>query len=91
MIEGPVGKRRIGEMLVSEGLVRRAQVQEALAIQQDEGGRVVEILLRLGHLRSEDLKNFLSSRPGLDLRQVFKCRLRFTLRGYFHRIAVVGS
>lgn len=65
-----MSKRRIGEMLVSEGLITPGQLREALAIQTQKGGKVVEILIASGHLKSDAFVRFLSRQgmASIDLR-----------------------
>ncbi len=50
------GKRlRLGELLVNRGRVTAGQVDEALALQQQKGGRFGEILLQMGVIDEETL------------------------------------
>jgi len=56
---------RIGEMLVEAGFVSDEQVNEALSMQQEQGGRTVGNLIALQHLEPCDFLRFLSSRPGM--------------------------
>jgi len=53
-------KERIGEVLVSLGLISRSQLQLALAEQRDTGERLGEALVRLGFIRRKDLNLVLS-------------------------------
>jgi len=65
-------KRRVGELLVDAELVSESQIAEALAIQKEEGGKIVQILINLGHLDASKLAAFLSGQPGvasIDLSQ----------------------
>lgn len=55
----------IGRMLIDEGLISAEQLKEALERQQKDGGKTVELLIRLGHLRIEDVAEFLARRPGV--------------------------
>jgi putative nucleotidyltransferase with HDIG domain len=57
-------KKRIGELLVWEGLVTEEQVKEALDVQKKQGGKIVGILINLGYLKEETFLQFLS-RQGL--------------------------
>lgn len=60
---------RLGELLVSDGLVTSTDVAKALAFQQQFGGRIGSILVRLGALSEESLLPVLSrqlSIPVLD-------------------------
>jgi type IV pilus assembly protein PilB len=41
-------KRRLGDIFVERGLISDEQLQEALAVQRDTGGRLGEILVELG-------------------------------------------
>lgn len=56
---------RIGQMLIEEGLISAAQLDEALAFQCERGGKTFDILIELGHLDKEALHAFLSRRPGI--------------------------
>ena len=49
-------KRRIGEILVEEGLVQSEQVEEALKIQKSKGGKTVDILIELGFMKQDDFE-----------------------------------
>ena len=59
------GKKRIGELLIEEGLITSEALKEALAVQGKEGGKTVEILISLGHLTSRDFVNFLAKQEGV--------------------------
>ena len=41
----------IGELLVAQGLVQPAEVSRALAFQQQAGGRLGGVLVRMGRMR----------------------------------------
>lgn len=56
---------RIGEELVDAGLVTKAQVEEALQLQKERGGKTVENLVALGYLTVEQFVRFQKSRPGM--------------------------
>ena len=60
----PAAPRRIGEMLVREGLITPDQLQEALEKQRLEGGKIVENLIALGHMDTGAFVRFLSHQPG---------------------------
>lgn len=62
---GPIRKKRIGELLIAQGFIESEHVQEALTIQQKEGGKIVEILINLGHLDVQTFAKFLASQPGI--------------------------
>jgi len=56
--------KRIGKLLVEDGYVTSAQVQEALKIQETKHGRIWNILMDLGYLSEEGFLEFLASMPG---------------------------
>ncbi len=56
---------RIGEELVDAGLVTKDQVEAALRLQRERGGKTVENLVALGHLTIEKFVSFQKSRPGM--------------------------
>lgn len=58
-------RKRIGELLVEGGLVTVDQVQQALVLQQEQGGRTVENLIHLGYLDTETFAAFLAGQPGI--------------------------
>jgi HD-like signal output (HDOD) protein len=57
-------KRRIGELLVDEGIVTPGQLRDALALQSRMGGKVVANLIQLGYLDSRAFVDFLARQPG---------------------------
>lgn len=63
--EAPAAAEPIGQMLVTAGLITEEQLAEALARQEEQGGKTFEILLALGHLEKGQLHSFLSRQPGI--------------------------
>ncbi len=64
---------RLGERLIESGLITKAQLEEALREQKRSGGLLGSNLIRLGHIREEDLLQFLSQQfgfPSIDISQV---------------------
>ncbi len=64
---------RIGEMLVTAGKVSSDQLEQALAQQQQAGGRLGTHLVKLGFLEDDELVEFLSQRygvPAINLAEV---------------------
>lgn len=55
----------IGEMLIARNLITRDQLNEALEVQAERGGKTFQILLSLGHLTRDSLHEFLSRQSGL--------------------------
>ena len=56
---------RIGEMLVEAGKIQESQLEEALAKQRNEGGRIGTHLVKMGFLSDQHLVEFLSQRYGV--------------------------
>ncbi len=57
--------KRIGRMLIDEGLIEPHHLKEALDLQQSRGGKTVEILIQLGYLDVNRVSAFLATRPGI--------------------------
>lgn len=63
-------KKRIGELLMEAGLISRVQLEEALRVQRETGGKTAEILIRLGFIEPARFMQFLtrtSQAPSVDL------------------------
>jgi len=45
--------KRLGDILISEGIVTKKQLEEAIALQAKEGGKLGEVLIRLGYVNDE--------------------------------------
>ncbi len=58
-------RRLIGQVLKQLGAIHEGNVQEALAVQREQGGRIGEILIQLGHLTKDDLARGLAEQAGL--------------------------
>ena len=58
-------KARIGEMLIQDGLITVKELEEALQLMKDKGGKTVENLIVLGHLKPKDFLAFLAKQPGV--------------------------
>jgi HD-like signal output (HDOD) protein len=61
----PAPRGLIGELLIEAGLITEKQLQDALAVQTQRGGKTFDILIALGHLNKERLHTFLSKQPGV--------------------------
>ena len=48
-------KRKIGEILIEDGLLSKAQLEEALALQKEKGGLIGEILIERKFVDEESL------------------------------------
>ena len=63
-------QKRFGEFLIKAGKIDPAQLQEALALQQKEGGRLGTNLVKMGYLDEQELVEQLSKHfgvPSVDL------------------------
>jgi type IV pilus assembly protein PilB len=61
---------KLGELLVRSGRINQTQLNEALALQKDQGGRVGTNLVKLGYLTEKQLVDSLSQHfkvPSVDL------------------------
>src|SRR6185436_6764239 len=56
---------RLGELLLSEKRITPAQLQEALALQQKEGGKIGTHLVRLGCITDDEVTAFVSRQYGV--------------------------
>lgn len=63
---GVIPQRRIGAILVSEGMVTGGQLEEALEVQKTDKRYVGKILVSLGYLGEEDLARALSKRLDVE-------------------------
>lgn len=61
----PTPPKRIGELLLKEGLITPSQLQDALDKQRAEGGKIVENLIALEYLDTQTFVRFLSRQPGM--------------------------
>ncbi len=58
-------KKRVGELLLEEGLITPGQLVEALELQRKSGGRVVENLINLGYLAADKFAAFMGRQRGV--------------------------
>jgi len=58
-------KKKLGELLIRQGALTPAQLEQALAIQREEKALLGEILLRLGFVRQTDLARALAEQHGV--------------------------
>ena len=56
---------RIGELLLKEKRITPEQLQEALNVQRQNGGKLGYNLIRLGYVRDEEITAFLSKQYGV--------------------------
>ena len=67
VVRESAASRRLGELLIERGLVSSGDIAKALAFQQQFGGRLGSILVRLGALSEESLLPVLSQQLGITL------------------------
>jgi type IV pilus assembly protein PilB len=60
------GTSKVGEVLVSEGKINPEQLEEARAIQREDGRQLDEILISMGHVSKGDLGEALAKRLRLE-------------------------
>ena len=58
-------RKKLGEILIEEGLVKAEQVQDALKIQKDQGKLLGEVLIDLGLVSEFDIARTISKQFGL--------------------------
>ncbi len=58
-------RKLIGQLLLQAGLITETQLEDALRVQLEKGGKLVEILVSLGYLSAEEFVQFLSRQPGV--------------------------
>ncbi len=56
---------RLGQLLVSSGIITEEQLKEAINLQRREGGRLGSNLIKLGYITEEKLISFLSKQWGV--------------------------
>lgn len=56
---------RVGQLLIEEGLISPEQLDHALGVQCEQGGKTFEILMALGYLDKDALHAFLSRQQGV--------------------------
>ena len=61
---GRIVDKQLGELLMERGLISKQQLDEALALQKDNGGLIGEILVDLGFAKEEDIAKTLTAQYG---------------------------
>jgi len=57
--------KKLGELLVKAGLVTAEQLEDAIKVQSEEGGRLGATLIKLGHVGEDEITQFLSKQYGV--------------------------
>ncbi|MCP4645058.1 MAG: HDOD domain-containing protein [bacterium] len=58
-------RKRIGELLLEAGLITKDALEDGLAAQKKNGGKIVENLIALGHMEARTFVQFLARQPGI--------------------------
>src|ERR1019366_8929731 len=58
-------KKRLGEMLVDEGIISEEQLQEAMHEQKIKGGRLEKILITRGYVTQDVIMAFVGTQLGI--------------------------
>ena len=74
-ISGGSKKIRIGDLLVEAGAITEEELQEALAYQKENGGRLGNIIMELGFISQELLVTVLTTQMGIDYVEIKACKL----------------
>jgi HD-like signal output (HDOD) protein len=81
----------IGQLLVKEGLIGETQLRSALEVQRQQGGKLLELLIQLGHLTKERLHDFLSKQPGVAAIDLARLSLDRSLMELIPKDIALGS
>jgi len=68
--------KRLGEVLISEGMVTVDQIKEAISLQSKEGGKLGEILVKLGYIDEEQIVYALSKQLSIPHASLSSGRLK---------------
>ncbi|MCP5065952.1 MAG: type II/IV secretion system protein [bacterium] len=60
-------KKLLGQILKEMKLVHEGMIQQALAVQKEEGGQIGQILIKQGDLQEKDLQIALARQAGLEM------------------------
>ncbi|MDW2127102.1 MSHA biogenesis protein MshE, partial [Vibrio sp. 2033] len=60
-------RKRLGDLLVEEGIVSEDQIQQALSAQRSTGQKLGDALIDLGFITEKQMLEFLSQQLGLPL------------------------
>ena len=71
----PKLKKRLGDLLVEDGIVTEEQLQQALAEQRKSGRKLGATLQSLGFLSEDDMLGFLSRQLGIPLIDINQLRI----------------
>jgi hypothetical protein len=66
--------RRLGELLIGEGLIEEPELEYALAVQRQKGGLLGEILVSLGFVATSEIATALGRQHGVHVEMAIKRR-----------------
>jgi type IV pilus assembly protein PilB len=59
-----INNKQLGELLLDQGIISQEQLKRALALQQDKGGLIGEVLVELGYVKEDDIAQSLTAQYG---------------------------
>ncbi len=68
-------KIRVGDLLVEAGAITEEELQEALAYQKENGGRIGNVIMEMGFISQDLLVTVLTTQMGLDYIELKACKL----------------
>src|SRR5512135_2703001 len=68
-------KERLSEILINTKLITPEQLEQALVVQKEKGGKLSDILLELKFIKETDFISTLSQKLGLPLIDVKRCKV----------------
>ncbi|MBE5944160.1 MAG: type II secretion system protein GspE, partial [Lachnospiraceae bacterium] len=68
-------KIRVGDLLVEAGAITEEELQEALAYQKENGGRIGNVIMEMGFISQELLITVLTTQLGVDYIETKACKL----------------
>jgi type IV pilus assembly protein PilB len=68
--------RKLGEWLILEGLITEGQLRDALAYQSEHGGKLGEIMVRLGIVDEDEYVSFLARTAGVGSVRLYNYAIR---------------
>lgn len=74
-IGGGRKKIRIGDLLVEAGAISEEELQEAIAYQKENGGKLGNVIMQLGFISQDLLVTVLTTQMGIDFVELKACKL----------------
>ena len=70
-VAGARKKIRIGDLLVEAGAITQEELDQALAKQKEEGGRIGNVIMEMGFISRELLITVLTTQMGIDFIELY--------------------